>query len=87
MQIAPRGDGAYRLSELLAALSQELGPSNRIEPGQASGVAIRGATIELGVTWEQSSDGEVTFWAKKLGDGTSRLEMESLIVSLEPVGA
>ena len=76
----------FRLADLLANLSDELREAqHRAAKAQKEDVfLLKGCTVELGVTWERNEEGAVDFWVTKLGDGVSRFDTESIIISLEP---
>lgn len=82
------GQQTFRLADLLANLSAELREAQQraVNDQEEDVFRLKACTVELGVTWERNAEGAVEFWVVKLGGGASRVETESIIISLEPAG-
>jgi Trypsin-co-occurring domain 2 len=84
--MAPPKTETFPLVELIRALGNELRQAERLveQDDEASVLALKDCSIELGVSWQRAASGEVSFYVFKLGGGVDRTNTQTITVNLEP---
>ncbi len=78
----------FPLADLIGALGRELREAQRRAAldDTLDLLRLRECTVEMGVTWEKTAEGGVDFWVVKLGGGVTKENIQTMTVSLEPLG-
>jgi hypothetical protein len=77
---------AWPLADMLAQLAGELEAANgRVtRTGRQSSLRWTEATIELGITWEQTGDGGIDLKVLRLGGGRTKANTTTITVKVAP---
>jgi hypothetical protein len=78
---------SWPLADMLAELAGELEAANSrvTRTGRPSRLRWTEATIELGITWEQTGDGGIDLEVLRLGGGRTKANTTTITVKVEPV--
>src|SRR5262245_58125676 len=73
----------FPLVEIIRALGEELREAERTAPDDHI-VDLKDCSVQLGITWERSTEGKLSFYVFKLGADTSRANSQTITVNLSP---
>jgi hypothetical protein len=76
----------YPLADLRRQLARQLEKANRrvVQAGRPVRLRWTRATVELGVTWEKTGDGEVDLKVVRLGGGITKANTTTITVTVVP---
>jgi hypothetical protein len=77
-------DDVLPLAELIRALSKELREAERTASRDDPILQLKDCSIELGITWERSAEGGLTFYVFKLGGQANKGNSQTITVNLQP---
>ena len=86
MATSQPGQAAYPLADMIELVSAEIREASRRTAAHEDGVVqVKEATIELGLTWTENTEGGIDLQVVKLGAGRTRDTVERMIVSVVPI--